>query len=308
MRKFIALLLVFAVLLPTASATAQTERLLPSNVASISSKNEALSLYQSLVAGNSNQMEKEVSLAKGTLSEPNYDNAEEYLQQNYNLMYQLSKDTPDFETIESMTDGRGVYYQIQYDNNTNSYTMSTLDTNNNCVSILINDEEYVLNIEDDNLVMYLNDAPSLDIFEQLSMLDEDEEESVSVMAGNSPNGSSWIPYSNQTYYTNAWVKILEVFSLATGTYLLAVSCTILGYISLASAYAVSVGSNWLATYYVVENDYCRSDCALYHQMVRQYYDEGSGTGNMIYIKTKQFTYWSAPQAGSGCMQYPYPGY
>ena len=55
-------------------------------------------------------------------------------------MYQLSKDTPDFETIESMTDGRGVYYQIQYDNNTNSYTMSTLDTNNNCVSILINDE------------------------------------------------------------------------------------------------------------------------------------------------------------------------
>lgn len=64
MRKFIALLLVFAVLLPTASATAQTERLLPSNVASISSKNEALSLYQSLVAGNSNQMEKEVYLQK----------------------------------------------------------------------------------------------------------------------------------------------------------------------------------------------------------------------------------------------------
>ena len=64
MRKFIALLLVFAVLLPTASATAQTERLLPSDVASISSKNEALSLYQSLVAGNSNQMEKEVYLQK----------------------------------------------------------------------------------------------------------------------------------------------------------------------------------------------------------------------------------------------------
>lgn len=303
MKKIILSLLIASMVLSSTATIVNAEKVISiENTIAIS--NEGIeNKYQELIKNNPNQIQKEQIKTQSRIATPTPENADEFLRQNYNLLYQIVKEKPNFKSVaENMNNG--VYQQIQYEDNTKSYIMVTVDTNSDIISMTINEDEYAIKEENDNIVMTLNDTSDLILQDQVSKLIQGVEN----LSTQKESRAAWIEFDYNEYYTNSWVIILDAFTNVIGLMEIIADCKILGTITLITGAIVEIGDKYLVHYYVKETEYCKNDCVLYRLIEQSYYDEGSGTGNLYHVKDKSFTYWTQEPSGSGCMQYPYPGY
>ena len=265
--------------------------------------------YRELVEANKSQMTAEHISQSSTSRVAASDEPEEFLRQNYNLMYQLSKGTPNMVTVKEGIDEDSVYHHIQYDKTTESYIMFSADEEN-YVSILIGEEEYKITLENDELIMRLNGKNPLVLCNHCHLFTSAAQESTEADFSNNiaKATSDWVVINTSIYETGAWVKVLGLVTITAGEMIYKVSHPILGAITIVSSIALTLGGDSFQNFEVHEIEYWRSDCVLYRRVEQDWYDIGSGTGRRTYVKSRNFTYWTDPPSGSGCMQYDYPGY
>lgn len=263
--------------------------------------------YRTLVDANGSQITAEPVSYRAASYEAKPSTPEEYLQQNYNLMYQFARKTPDVVVVDEGIDENSIYRQIQYDKTTKSYLMLSVDTDNDYVSILIGDEEYTITLENDKLIMRLDGENPLVLCDYCSLFTAAAQEPT-MQNYASKSASTWLEINRVTYRTALWVKILSASNTVLSAVNYRMNHPVLGTINLILTLALEVGASYVRDYEIDEIEYWRSDCVLYRRKFQEWYDIGSGTQSRYYVGTKDYTYWTEPPSGSGCMQYDYPGY